>query len=111
MTFEELYKRVLRDKLKGKKDFEGIPKKKLDCLLHPDRYPLVWKNEPCDCTDAQCVTACMFQALEIKDGKVTLNPDNCVGCAQCIEACENKNLTFSHDAIHAVEILKESDKP
>lgn len=111
MTFEELYKRVLKDKLKGKKDFEGIPKKKLDCLLHPDRYPLVWKNEPCDCTDARCVTACMFQALEIKDGKVTLNPDNCVGCAQCIEACENKNLTFSHDAIHAVEILKESNKP
>lgn len=111
MTFDELYKRVLKDRLQGKKTFEGAPRKKLDCLLHPDKYPLVWKNEPCDCSDARCVTACMFQALEIKDGKATLNPDNCVGCAQCIEACENKNLTFSHDAVHAVEILKESDKP
>lgn len=111
MTFDELYKRVLKDRLEGKTTFEGAPRKKLDCLLHPDKHPLVWKNEPCDCNDAQCVTACMFQALEIKDGKVTLNPDNCVGCAQCIEACENKNLTFSHDAIRAVEILKESDKP
>lgn len=111
MTFEELYKHVLRGKLKGEKEFEGVPRKKLDCLLHPEKYPLVWKNDPCDCSDPKCVTACMFRALEVKDGKVELNPDNCVGCAQCIEACESKNLTFSRDAIHAVEILKESDKP
>lgn len=111
MTFDELYKRVLKDRLQGKKTFEGAPRKKLDCLLHPDKYPLVWKNEPCDCSDPKCVAACMFQALEVKDGKAVLNPDNCVGCAQCIEACESKNLTFSHDAVRAVEILKESDKP
>lgn len=110
MTFEELYKRVLRDKLKGKKEFEGVPKKKLDCLLHPEKYPLVWKNEPCDCSDPKCVTACMFQALEIKDGKAELNPDNCVGCARCIEACERKNLTFSRDAVRAVEIIKEAER-
>ena len=111
MTFEELYRRVLKDKLHGKKLSEGMPRKKLDCLLHPDKYPLVWKKEPCDCEDAQCVTACMFQALEIKDGKAALNPDNCTGCARCIEACDRKNLTFSHDAIHAVELLKETEGP
>lgn len=111
MTFEELYHRVLKDKLKGKESKGKFPRKKLDCLLHPEKYPLVWKDEPCDCTDAKCVTACMFQALEIREGKVKLNPDNCTGCARCIEACENKNLTFSHDAIKAVEILKTSDKP
>lgn len=111
MTFEELYKQVLKDKLKGNDTFEGVPRKKLDCLLHPEKYPLVWKNEPCDCNDAKCVTACMFKALEVKDGKVELNPDNCVGCARCIEACERKNLTFSHDAIRAVEIIKESEGP
>lgn len=112
MTFEELYKRVLKDKLTGEDgEFEGAPRKKLDCLLHPEKYPLVWKNEPCDCSDAKCVTACMFQAMEIKDGKARLNPDNCVGCARCIEACERKNLTFSHDAIRAVEIIKKSEGP
>lgn len=111
MTFEELYRRVLKDRLRGKETGGKFSRKKLDCLLHPEKYPLVWKNEPCDCTDAKCVTACMFKALEIQNGKVKLNPDNCTGCARCIEACENKNLTFSHDAIKAVEILKTSDKP
>ncbi|MCM1244265.1 MAG: 4Fe-4S binding protein [Roseburia sp.] len=111
MTFEELYHRVLKDRLDGTEVKGRFPEKKLDCLLHPEKHPLVWKNEPCDCSDAKCVTACMFQALEIKEGNVTLNPDKCVGCARCIEACEAKNLTFSHDAVKAVEILKTSDKP
>ncbi len=129
MTFEELYKRVLRDKLTGGKSgsrmleesgemeqggmtgAEGVPRRKLECLLHPEKHPLVWRNEPCDCTDAKCVTACMFQALEIRDGEVVLNPDKCLGCASCIEACENKNLTFSRDAVRAATILKESDTP
>ncbi len=110
MTFEELYKNVLRDKLQGRQ-LEKIPEKKLECLLHPEKYPLVWRQEPCDCHDAKCVTACMFRAMEIRDGVVTLNPDNCVGCAQCIQACEKKNLTFSKDAIRAVDLLKESEEP
>ena len=111
MTFEELYRKVLKDKLEGRETGETEHRKKLDCLLHPEKYPLVWKEEPCDCSDAKCVTACMFRALEIRDGKVALNAENCTGCARCIEACGNKNLTFSRDAVRAVELLKESDKP
>lgn len=111
MTFEELYHQVLRDRLNGKKTEKGDVRKKLDCLLHPEKYPLVWREGECDCSDAKCMTACMFQALEMKDGKVTLNPERCVGCARCIEACEEKNITFSHDAVRAVDILKTSDKP
>ncbi len=110
MTLEELYQKVLRDKLAGKK-IEGIPEKKLDCLLHPEKYPLVWREEPCDCKDAKCVTACMFRGLEVKDGKVSMNPENCRGCARCIEACERKNLTFSKDAVRAVDILKNAQTP
>lgn len=111
MTFEELYFRVLKDRLNETDTTETSSRKKLDCLLHPEKYPLVWKNEDCDCTDAKCVSACMFEALDIKDGNVTLNPEKCVGCARCIEACENKNLSFSHDTVKAVELLKNSDKP
>ncbi|MCH5265427.1 MAG: 4Fe-4S binding protein [Lachnospiraceae bacterium] len=113
MTFDELYRRVLKDRLKGR-GIESIgrqARKKLDCLLHPEKYPLIWKENPCDCSDAQCVTACMFQALEIQNGEVALNPDNCVGCARCVEACQNKNLTFSRDAVKAVELLKTSEEP
>lgn len=107
MTFEELYKHVLKSRLKGKPIKAGKARKKLDCLLHPEKYPLIWKDEPCDCSDPQCVAACMFQALEVKDGKAVLNPELCTGCAACIEACGNKNLTFSKDAIRAVDLLKD----
>ena len=69
MTFEELYKHVLKSRLTGRELKAGKARKKLDCLMHPEKYPLVWKDEPCDCTDAKCVAACMFRALEIKDGK------------------------------------------
>lgn len=110
MTFEELYHRVLKDKLDGKETEEMSSRRKLDCLLHPEKYPLVWKNKDCDCTDAKCVTACLFKALEVRDGNVSLNPENCTGCARCIEVCENQNLSFSHDTIKAVDLLKKSDK-
>lgn len=113
MTFDELYRLVLRRRLRGESvKFPGRhARKKLDCLLHPEKYPLIWKENPCDCSDAKCVTACMFRALEVRDGEVVLNPENCVGCARCVEACRNKNLTFSRDAVKAVEILKTQDKP
>lgn len=111
MTFEELYRKVLKKKVKGKPIEEGSERKKLDCLLHPEKYPLVWKNEPCDCQDAQCVAACVFHAMEIRDGKVVMNPEKCTGCAQCIEACERGNLSFSHDAVKVIEMVKTSDKP
>lgn len=111
MTFDELYHQVLRDKLAGRESSGVGSRRKLDCLLHPEKYPLVWREKECDCDDAKCVTACMFQALELEDGRVKLNPERCVGCSRCIEACEEKNITFSHDAVRAVDILKTADKP
>ena len=70
MTFNELQQKVL----KAKKDNTPLPegltdqeKHQLDCLLHPDSHPLVWKLEDCDCKEGSCVSACTFQALEIKD--------------------------------------------
>lgn len=111
MTFEELYRKVLKAKLAGREIEEKEHRKKLDCLLHPEKYPLIWKEEPCDCNDARCVTACLFRALEVENGEIRMNPEKCTGCARCLEACHSGKLTFSHDAVKAVEILKTSDKP
>ena len=114
MTFDELYKKVLQAKADSKPLPDNLTDKEkhqLDCLLHPDKYPLVIRDKPCDCEDAECVAACMFHALEIKDGKVQLNPGNCNGCAACIEACKDGNLTFSHDTIAVLTLLKESETP
>lgn len=114
MTFSELHRSVLKSKKDGTPLPENLTDKEqhqLDCLLHPDDHPFVWKLGDCDCKDADCVTACTFQALEIKDGKAVLNPDKCTGCAKCIEACKNQNLTFSHDSIKVLEMLKDGNGP
>lgn len=114
MTFNELHRTVL----KSKKDNTPLPENlskneqhQLDCLLHPDEHPLVWKTGDCDCKDEKCAAACTFAALEIKDGQISFNPEKCTGCARCIEACQNKNLTFSHDSVKALEMLKDDAHP
>lgn len=114
MTFDKLHKEVIKAKAAGgplPDNLSENEKHQLNCLLHPDEQPLVWKTSPCDCQDADCVAACIFHALEVKDGKVVLNPENCTGCAKCIEACEQNNLTFSHDSVKAIELLKNPDAP
>ncbi len=112
MTFEELYKEVVRAKAVGTEFVPELSEKEqhqLNCLLHPSEQPLVWKLEPCDCKEKECAASCIFHALEIKDGEVILNPENCVGCAECIEACKAGKLTFSRDTVRAVELLKQTD--
>lgn len=114
MTFQELHRNVLKAKKEGTPLPEGLTSQEnhqLDCLLHPDQYPLVWKLKDCDCTDGSCVSACTFSALEIKDGQAVFHPENCTGCAKCIEACKNNHLTFSHDSIRALEMLKDNTAP
>ncbi len=114
MTFSELHRSVLKAKKDGTPLPENLTDKEqhqLDCLLHPDEHPLVWKMSDCDCKDSDCVAACTFHALEIHDGKAVLNPDKCTGCAKCIEACKNQTLPFSHDSIKVLEMLKEPEHP
>lgn len=114
MTFNELHRNVL----KAKKDNTPLPKNltrqeqhQLDCLLHPDEHPVVWKINDCDCQDGKCAAACTFAALEIKDGQVTFHPEKCSGCTKCIEACQKQNLTFSRDSVKALELLKDEAHP
>lgn len=114
MTFDELHRAVL----KATKDNTPLPdnltsreQHQLNCLLHPDAHPLVWKTGDCDCQDGKCAAACTFAALEIKDGQVSFNPEKCTGCAKCIEACQNENLTFSRDSVKALELLKDDKHP
>lgn len=114
MTFNELHRSVIKAKKDGTPLPENLTAKEqhqLDCLLHPDDHPLVWKLADCDCKDSECAAACTFHALEIHDGKAVLNPDKCTGCAKCIEACKNENLTFSHDSIKVLEMLKDQKNP
>jgi hypothetical protein len=44
---------------------------------------------------AACVEVCKPKALQLVEGKVTLDPENCVGCAACLLACKTKALTVN----------------
>ncbi len=55
---------------------------------------LMQKHNCMHCTDAGCVTACPTDALHYNDyGVVSLDKDQCIGCAYCEPACP-------FDAIH-----------
>ena len=114
MTFEELYQKVITAKA-GNKELKlpdgSYDKGQLDCILHPDRHPLILKKQDCDCTDPACVSACIFHAMEIKDGKALIHPELCVGCAECINACKDGNLDFTKDTVTAIELLKDDRHP
>lgn len=117
MTWDELYWDIISRKKNGESMDElearlsESERTQMDCLLHPEKHELVWKVKECDCQEQECIAACLFQAMEIQDGKVTLHPERCTGCARCIEACKAENLTFSKDTVRVLEMLKEAEKP
>lgn len=37
-----------------------------------------------------CVTACQFDAIHVIDGKAVVDPEACVACGKCVEACPKK---------------------
>ncbi len=39
------------------------------------------------CDDPLCVKSCITGALQIHDGVITVDPDQCVGCYTCILTC------------------------
>jgi iron only hydrogenase large subunit-like protein len=106
-TFEELYfevlSRTIRDR--GEGFLEGLSRNdphQLDCLLHPEKQPVIWKTGACDCgaDEPACLKACVFDAISRTDGgEITVDGDKCVGCARCVQECPAKKLTESKDAI------------
>ncbi len=115
MTFEQLYLKVLKDKAQDKPlDLHDVPinENQLNCLLHPEEYPVICNANNCNCgEDKKCVAACMFNAIEIHDNNIKFNQEKCIGCSACIEACEKGNLTASRDTISVVDMLKTSNQP
>ncbi len=41
-----------------------------------------------------CVKACPFCAIEIKEGKVEVNVSKCTACGKCVEACPRKIISL-----------------
>lgn len=111
-TFEELYYEVLFRTLK-EKDMSFLEKMELydthqlDCLLHPEKHPIVWHTGECSCEDPACVKVCPFHAIHPgESGDLAIDEEQCAGCALCIQECRAKNLTESKDVIPALQAIR-----
>lgn len=111
MTFEEMYKRILKASIVGKDKEEvdkllndGANKKQLDCLLNPENSAVVWHvGEAVD--EEKC--SCLFNAITKKDdGSLTISKEKCVGCGACIDDSKTKKIIASKDVIPALNAIK-----
>lgn len=114
-TFQELYQDLLEQKISLK---EALPEDyhpyHLDCLLHPEKYaPVLHVDECQECAyERACETSCVFDAIERNDsGALHINPELCVGCEACIEACADKRLTGAKDVLPAMKAVREAKGP
>ncbi|WP_040197088.1 [Fe-Fe] hydrogenase large subunit C-terminal domain-containing protein [Candidatus Soleaferrea massiliensis] len=121
-SFNELYGRLVKataqdaseEELKKirKEDFDPH---QLECLLNPEKYPLVWRVGNCNCSDddkTSCLGRCLFDALEIdENGNVAVFDDKCVGCSECIDNCKSKKLVASKDVLPVLRELKKAESP
>jgi iron only hydrogenase large subunit-like protein len=66
----------------------------LDCLTNPKRHAPVVRLGKCDCDgDKPCAGVCFFNALtHDEEGNIVVSEKDCVGCGECIAACDNHNL-------------------
>ncbi|MDF2512094.1 MAG: hypothetical protein K0S04_1960 [Herbinix sp.] len=113
-TFEELYYEVLVRTLKEKdssflEKMELYDTHQLDCLLHPEKHPLVWYSGECHCEgeERNCVKVCPFHAIHPgESGEMVIDEEACTGCSICVQECRAKNLKTSKDVIPALQAIR-----
>lgn len=109
--FDELYKKLVVDTIfgTGAETFENQDKSHLDCLLYPEKHPVIWKTGDCTCTPEQqeeCANSCPFDAISIAGaGGVEIN-GQCTGCSACVERCPSRLLTASRDVIPVLKAVR-----
>ncbi len=117
-TFKELYQfavsRALEGNFENMEDFEkDYDPHQLDCLLHPEKHPLVIQTGSCDCSgesQSECVNRCPFGAMSLNpEGGVQIDPDLCLGCSACVNGCASEKLNSSTDIIPALKTIRSSD--
>lgn len=52
----------------------------------------------------KCASSCPIENIEIKNGKVNIDSNKCIGCMVCIEACREGALDYriNHEKIYAI---------
>lgn len=115
MSFQNLYQAVMRRELGlGEDELPPHDPKHLDCLIHPEKYPLVLQTDVCRTCEFEsaCEKSCIFDAISHREnGELFIDPDKCIGCEACIETCKSGNLTASKDVLAAMHAVRKSNKP
>lgn len=116
MTFEELYQKLLREELSGdaapSESIRDYDPHHLDCLLNPEKHPVVWRVESCDCEDGPCMKKCLFDAIVTnEDGKAEIDALRCTGCGACVAECKAKKLIASRDVLAALRAAHRAKGP
>ena len=116
LTLDELYHKMLKRAAEGKnvEDIDNADPKMIECLAHPEETSLVWRVKPCTCSEdkqAYRVKVCQWDAMHPSADGVQIDPDKCVGCQACVDACKLESLKTKKDIIPVVEELKKGDTP
>ncbi len=57
------------------------------------------------CTDAPCVSICPTRSLfKRPDGIVDFDPDRCIGCKSCLQACPYDAIYIDDEHPHRGEV-------
>lgn len=116
MTFDELYNELVIQAVNAKEGEQlgqnikaDHDKNQLDCLLHPEKHPIIWKTGECDCSPEQqekCARGCLFEAMHPnQNGGIEINDQECVGCGSCVDECGEKKRIASRDIIAVLQTI------
>jgi len=117
-TFEELYRKLVKESIEKKEAPQILSEydpHHLDCLLYPEKYAAVIHLGNCECPPGgptKCSESCIFDAIEKdKDGVIRIDKEKCVGCYACIDNCDSQKLTASRDILPALNAMRKAKGP
>lgn len=92
--------------------FKGCP---LSCLwchnpesISKEREKIYSRGSCIGC--GSCVESCNFGAIKLLDNKITILPEVCTLCGECISCCPTKALEYSGDLLPVAKLMEEIDK-
>jgi iron only hydrogenase large subunit-like protein len=122
-TFSSLYERLMKAGVGKRLDAEianlnadgACDPVQLDCLLKPKLYPPVVRLGQCSCSPedrAKCGKVCFFSAITHDEhGNAVISRENCIGCGDCMIACERNNLAEIKEAVPMFGVINEGKSP
>jgi len=119
LTFDELYKRLVKASVTGDlknelNNLDDYDPHHLDCLLNPKDYSPVLRIGDCACSQEghKCSVTCLFDAMYRDErGNLSIDPEACTGCGDCVEQCRAKKLTESKDILPTLEAIHNAKAP